>query len=158
LSFDLRALLPILYSPACEWAQSQFELITRDGASLTEPELDLARRVGVQQPETVRILQVASIPLPTDPALRQAGILAGLFTPETAGLTLSYGIFIRRDCRGDQRLVAHELRHSAQYEAYGSIPSYLAVYLQQVVDVGYKNAPFEIDAVEAAANVHSITP
>jgi hypothetical protein len=89
MSFDLRAALPRLYPLACEWAQSQFELITRDGAPLTEAELDLAHRVGVQHPEKVRILEVVSIPLPTNPTLRDAGIISGLFNPQTEGLRLT---------------------------------------------------------------------
>jgi hypothetical protein len=33
-----------------------------------------------------------------------------------------------------------------QYERAGSIAAFLPVYLQQIVELGYNNAPFEIDA------------
>lgn len=33
-----------------------------------------------------------------------------------------------------------------QYEQAGSIAAFLPRYLQQIVTVGYNNAPFEIDA------------
>jgi hypothetical protein len=61
------------------------------------------------------------------------------------GLTLGHSIFI---CRGHQtrRLLSHELRHVHQYEANGSIAEFLPMYLQQIAEVGYANAPFEIDA------------
>jgi hypothetical protein len=61
------------------------------------------------------------------------------------GLTLGHSIFI---CRGHQtrRLLSHELRHVHQYEAHGSIAEFLPVYLQQIAEVGYANAPFEIEA------------
>jgi hypothetical protein len=62
-----------------------------------------------------------------------------------AGLTLGYAIFI---CEGHNspRLLSHECRHVYQYEMCGSIAAFLPIYLQQIVDFGYMNAPFEIDA------------
>lgn len=42
--------------------------------------------------------------------------------------------------------VSHELRHVHQYEQHGSIAAFLRVYLRQIVEVGYANAPLEADA------------
>jgi hypothetical protein len=61
------------------------------------------------------------------------------------GLTLGHSIFIVRGHK-DRRLLSHELRHVHQYEHHGSIAAFLPVYLQQIVEVGYANAPLEADA------------
>jgi hypothetical protein len=115
---------------------------------LNAPELEIARAVGVAQPERVRVQMVGdSLPMPDDPALRQAAMQAGLLAPGMVGLTLGYSIFI---CAGHKtrRLLSHELRHVHQYEQHGLIAGFLPVYLQQVIEVGYREAPFERDARE----------
>jgi hypothetical protein len=61
------------------------------------------------------------------------------------GITFGHGIYIREGTVSN-RLVSHELRHVHQYEAAGSIAAFLATYLQQIVTVGYDNAPLELDA------------
>jgi hypothetical protein len=88
---------------------------------------------------------VGTLPLPEDPALRSAAVAAGLLGPRAVGLTLGHSIFI---CHGykDRRLLSHELRHVHQYEQHGSIAAFLQVYLEQIVEVGYANAPLEADA------------
>ena len=77
--------------------------------------------------------------------LQAAATQAGLLGPGMVGLTLGHSIFI---CKGHRtrRLVSHELRHVYQYEQHGSIAGFLPVYLSQVLEVGYQNAPFECDA------------
>jgi hypothetical protein len=62
-----------------------------------------------------------------------------------AGLTFGYSVFVARG-QESMRLLSHEFRHVYQYEAHGSIAAFLPVYLQQVVEVGYENAPYEFDA------------
>lgn len=115
------------------------------GEALTPAEEEIARRVGVRQPEWVRVEIVDSLPLPADPVLRSAALAAGLLGPGMVGLTLGHAIFI---CRGhkDRRLLSHELRHVHQYEQHGSISAFLSVYLGQIVEVGYTRAPLEADA------------
>ena len=115
---------------------------------LNAPELEIARAVGVAEPERVRVEMVGdSLPMPDDPALRQAAMQAGLLAPGMVGLTLGYSIFI---CAGHKtrRLLSHELRHVHQYEQHGLIAGFLPLYLKQVIEAGYREAPFERDARE----------
>jgi len=83
--------------------------------------------------------------MPTDAELRQAAIQTGLLGPGNVGLTLGYGIFIAAG-NFTARVLSHEFRHVHQYEIRGSIAAFLPEYLQQIVTVGYDNAPLEIDA------------
>src|SRR5207249_3605888 len=104
---------------------------------------DLARRAGVTRPESVRILAVTEILPPEEDDLRRASSEFGVITAATAGLTLGHGIFVRQDYLQDAKLVAHELRHVAQYEQYGSFAGFLQQYLAEVNRHGYLAAPME---------------
>lgn len=137
--------LPRLLPGAIAWAEVRAARAAEVGESLTPLEEDMARSVGVAAPERVRVEIVERLPLPEDLTLRGAALQAGLLGPNMTGLTLGHSIFI---CRGykARRLLSHELRHVHQYEQAGSIAAFLPVYLRQVMEVGYHNAPFEVDA------------
>ena len=143
--FNLRDVLPLLLPGAIAWAESRSLEVSQQGSALNEDGIAIAGQVGVQRPELVRIALVDSLPLPEEANLKAAALQTGLLGPGMVGLTLGYSVFI---CHGHQtrRLLSHELRHVYQYEAHGSIAEFLPVYLQQIADVGYANAPFEIDA------------
>ena len=142
---DLRQALPHLLPSAIAWAEAEAKKVTESGTALTPSEEEVARSVGVQRPELIRIATVEGLPLPEDAALRTAAEQTGLLGPGMVGLTLGHAVFI---CRGHKtrRLLSHEFRHVHQYEKHGSIAAFLPVYLKQIVEVGYANAPFEADA------------
>jgi hypothetical protein len=143
---DLLRELPRLLPGAIAWAEARAKRAAEVGSPLTADELDMARAVGVTKPEIVRIETVGDrLPMPDDPTLQAAAIQAGLLGPGMVGLTLGHSIFICKGCK-THRLVSHELRHVFQYEQHGSIAGFLPVYLGQVLQVGYENAAFEMDA------------
>ena len=142
---DLPRLLPL----ACAWAEEQAGAIRASGRALSSRESDLASAVGVRRPELVRLAMVERIPAPTDPALRAACDALGFLDERTLGLTLGHGVYLKAEAAASRRLLAHELRHVAQYEAYPSISAYLAVYLSDLLKLGYEEAPFERDARSA---------
>jgi hypothetical protein len=140
--------LPKLLPRAIAWAEARAAKAAAVGARLTAAEEEIARAVGVARPELVRVEIVGErLPMPDDPALREAARQAGLLAPGMVGLTLGYSIFI---CAGHKtrRLLSHELRHVHQYEQHGSIAGFLPIYLEQVIEVGYSDAPLERDARE----------
>ena len=148
---DLNVELPRLFPLAAQWAAEQSARILAEGIPLSAPGAQLARLVGVQHPELVRLLVVAEIPAPQEPALKAACAQLEFLGPNTAGLTLGAGIFIKRGLEQDRTLIAHELRHVSQYEQFSSIPAYLAVYIPELIQFGYSLAPMELDAQRAAA-------
>jgi hypothetical protein len=137
--------LPVLLPRLLGWANAQAELILHHGIPLNAVGLTLASRVGVVQPERIRILTVPTVPAPEDPELQQMALEQNLIGPDTAGLTLGYGIFIVDGCL-TSRLLAHECRHVYQYEVAGSIDAFLPLYLIQIAEFTYDRAPFELDA------------
>jgi hypothetical protein len=143
---EFDALLPL----ACAWAEEQERFILAQGVALTEVQMADARSIGVAAPERVRLLRVKQIPLPSHPQLRQAAQETGLLSPETAGLTLRYGIVIRSPFWGARDLVAHELVHVWQYEQFGSLEHFLRQHLWECVTLGYTKAPMEQEAQSVA--------
>ena len=142
---DLRSLLPQLLPAAIAWANAQAEHVAQVGQPLTPPLIDIARRVGVKEPERIRVLLVDQLPLPEDAVLREVAIQEGLLGPSMAGLTLGHSIFIvHGNCT--LRLVSHECRHVHQYEVVGSIEAFLPIYLGQIIEYKYEDAPLEVDA------------
>ncbi len=142
---DIAAALPTLLPRAIAWAEAEERRILSQGRPLTDIEIQLSRAVGVKRPERVRICAMLPLPMPEDPELRAAALETGLLGPGTVGLTLGYGIYVASG-HATARLVSHECRHVHQYEVAGSIAAYLPQYLLQIVQVGYQNAPFEVDA------------
>jgi hypothetical protein len=147
---DLLKELPRLMPLACKWAESEASRILATGVTLDPVGLRLASCVGVRAPEQVRVLFVPTIPRPAEPALAQACDATGIIGPETRGLTLGHGVFIRERDEANPWLLAHELRHVSQYEGFGSIAAFLGKYLPELVQFGPTNSPLELDASEAA--------
>jgi hypothetical protein len=145
MTLDLQSLLPRLLPGAIAWAEAQSQRAAAAGRSLDDAGLALARSVGVRRPERIRMLLVDRLPFPEEPILRQAAMQTGLLGFGMVGLTLGYSIFLVEG-HETPRLLSHECRHVHQYEALGSIPAFLSVYLDQIVRFGYDDAPLERDA------------
>jgi hypothetical protein len=112
-----------------------------------------ATSLGVREPDRVRLLALDSVPTPTDLTLKTAVAAIQFLTPSTRGLTLRYGIFVRNDCWGDRRLIAHELVHTAQYERLGGIRPFLRQYLTECLTIGYPAGPLEQEAIATAGGL-----
>lgn len=63
ISPALKILLPF----ACAWAESNERMILQDGVQLTESQKEDARKIGVKEPNRVRLLKVEKIFLPENP-------------------------------------------------------------------------------------------
>ncbi len=91
---EFETLLPL----AAEWAAAEEQRVLREGVPLSERELADARAIGVGEPKRIRLLRVEIVPIPANPQLRAAAEAVHFLSPETRGLTLQYGIFVRWDC------------------------------------------------------------
>lgn len=140
---QFETLLPL----AQAWAAEQESIILQSGVALTESQLSDARLIGVLQPERVRLLRVAQIPTPTDPAPAEVVAAAGFISPVTTGLAVRYGIFIRDNCWGHRHILVHLLVHVMQYERLGGFNGFLRPYLFEcIVPPGYPYGPMEQEA------------
>jgi len=143
--YALAAVLPALLPQAIEWVESRSVEVLSKGQPLTAKGIEVARSVGVRDPEQIRVDLVESLPLPNDQVLRDVALQTGLLGPNMAGVTFGYGIYACKD-HISNRLLAHECRHVFQYESAGSIAAFLPVYLQEIIENGYIDCSFEVDA------------
>jgi hypothetical protein len=143
---QLVAQLPTLAPRVVAWAQRMESESVHEGVPLTPALQRLARDVGVRDIARVRVVAVDRVPLPDEAPLRAAAVQVGLSQESASGITLGYAIYARRGEEGDVRLLSHELRHVAQYEAAGGIPAFLLRHLEDLARFGYEDSPFEVDA------------
>ncbi len=127
-------IIMIILPIACRWVGSKEKLILREGEVLSNELREFAVKIGIKDPSQVRILKVDKIPL------------LALMPGKLAGLTLNYGIYIRKDCVASTRILKHELAHTLQYEQLGGIKGFLKKYFKEVMIFGYHQAPMELEA------------
>lgn len=140
---------------AVEWAKREEDRVFKNGIALSPPQIQLARQACVQHPEKVRILEVSSVPFPSDAALQQAAVNTGILTNLNDAVTFGYGICLRKDQVNNRCLLARELVLVACHEQLGGIEPFLRKYLQQVIVNGADLAPMEIEAAEVAERICS---
>lgn len=130
---------------AIKWVEQNQSLICQLGRTLSLEEQIIASHVGVARPEQVHVYEVSVIKPPNDPVLAALCVQFGFLTANTIGLTLGYGIYIKQGYLST-RLLSHEFRHVYQYEQAGSIEMFLSRYIAEIMEFGYENAPYELDA------------
>jgi hypothetical protein len=138
--------LPVMLPRVVAWAEKLSTEGHAAGALLTAGQLEIARGSGVREPSSIRLVVVDRIPLPEEPALKAAALQVGLSAASAAGMTIGYTVVVRRGYEGSTRLLSHEFRHVAQYEAAGGIRPFLAKHLADLAAYGYEDSPFEVDA------------
>ena len=146
----VRSLLWLMLPVAVAWVGRQERRILAEGVPLDPAQLADARALGIVEPACVRVLCLSRIPLPSGALVRQLGLWTGTLSTETVGMSMRYGIFLRKPYHADRRLLAHELTHTRQYERLGGLRPFLRRYLWECLTVGYHEAPLEWEAIEAA--------
>jgi hypothetical protein len=132
--------------PATLWLETVAQQIIENGYALTEQQVKLARLANVRHPEEILLLPVESLPRPRVRDLDEALLAAGLLTPTTEALTISYNIVVLRSCMNDSELFAHQFVRVAQYERYEGIPHFVEMYFAEIQRHGYPMAPMEREA------------
>lgn len=145
----LDALLWPLLPFAAAWVRTQERRVLAQGLPLNKAESQLAHMTGVRDVSRVRVLEVARMPTPLPRWMQRAAERAGLLSPDIVGMTFGHGIALRKDCRGEARLLIHELTHVAQYERLGGIGGFLRPYLRECVYPGYPRGMLEREARDA---------
>ena len=141
----MHTLLEQLLPKGVAWAEVCSKDLLLRGIPLDDVQMKIAGTVGVAHPELIRILTIDHFPRPDDPYLTRVIDEQQMLGDNCVGLTFGYGIYIRKG-HTNIRFLSHEYRHVYQYEKTGSIASYLAVYIEQVLQVGYYNSQLEVDA------------
>ncbi|MEZ8144214.1 hypothetical protein A1OQ_15760 [Enterovibrio norvegicus FF-162] len=123
----------------------------KNGIPLTDAEMTIAKVMGVQQPEKVRVYYVDKLPAPKDPELLEVAKSVGYTNPNMAGYTYGYGVWIKKRYKTQPDLLPHELVHVKQAEELG-LTEQTRQYLMQMFVYGYYNAPMETEARKATGH------
>lgn len=146
MTIDVAVLLPALLPRIIAWAEAEEQRVLAAGSALDIHGQALARSVGVRYPERIRIQITETLPIPDDAEIRMVAFHTDLLAAGMRALTLGHGVSVRSAYATSAKVLSHEFRHIYQYEMLGSIRLFLPVYLAEVVQHGYNNAPLEIDA------------
>jgi hypothetical protein len=119
--------------------------IQRRGRALTLEEASLARAVGVEHPERVRVLVADVFIAPRDPAVAAEARKLGIGAATEGGRTTGYGVELKPKYAASRWILAHELTHVGQYERLG-VAGFVHEYLTEVLMFGYARAPLEAAA------------
>lgn len=150
---DLEHEFPVLLEKAIDWASDLESHVLEEGVELVRDQLIDARLAGVKEPARIRLLVQHEMPLPSDELLRSANQQARLLTSDSPGLTLGYGIIIRKGHQHERRLLVHEFVHVGQYERLGGMDKFLHRYLTEMIRDGYENSPLETEARRRTATI-----
>lgn len=127
------------------WYQALEVELLPQGRVLSARELEVARRLGVSNPEKVRVAVLEVFPLPSDPELLVEAKRYGFGSRFEAGRTDGYVITLKPWVAENQTVLAHELVHVSQYERMGR-KAFLRRYLLEMEILGYARSPLELEA------------
>ncbi len=152
MKFALR-FLPAFVAIAARWVEWHERKILKNGVPLTPECLADAARMGVAEPEKIRLMRVAAIPVLNGRLVKLLARRIPEISANTVGLTLGYGIYIRSPWWADRHLIAHECVHTGQYERCGSASAFLTAYFTQCIKDGYPAAVMEQEAILRSADL-----
>lgn len=109
--------------------------------------MELARKLGVIQPERIRIVVLDKFPMPADPELLAEASGYGLGSYFEGGRTMGYAIMLKPRYANNPVVVSHELVHVSQHDRMGR-EAFLLRYLLEMEIVGYARSPLELEAYD----------
>ena len=141
----------ILVPQYIEWGYEIEAQGLKLGVSLDSEGLMLAKDIGIQSPEKIRIVYVDEIPFPHDNfALKMLGEAVGFIGDNiiNEAQAFGYSIYVRKDYEFDKPSLAHEIVHVLQIER-ANFEDVTFQHLSDLAKYGYDKAPLEVEAFEA---------
>ena len=81
-----------MLSQVIQWAKDQRQIIQDKGVELSDNGMDLARSVGVENPDMIRVMLVERIPLEETPFIYNLAKSSGMLTGKLMGMTFGHAI------------------------------------------------------------------
>ncbi|WP_337843355.1 hypothetical protein [Rheinheimera sp.] len=149
--FHQRIIGFVVLPPYIEWAAATEAAGVATGEALTEQQLQLARDIGIQQPERVRLVYVDEVPFPYHNLLLKIVGEALGFIGEgiiNNAQVFGYSIYVRKDYSLTKPRLAHELVHVLQIER-SDLTTVVSQHFADLATYGYENSPLELEAYQA---------
>lgn len=141
----------VLLPQYIEWGYETEAKGLKLGSPLDEEGLKLAKDIGVESPEKIRIVYVDLVPFPYDNfALTVLGESLGFIGDNIVNQAQAFGysIYVRKDYEFDTPKLAHEIVHVLQIER-SSFEDVTRQHLSDLAQYGYAKAPLEVEAFKA---------
>lgn len=141
-----------LFPMALNWYQSVEVEYINQGRPLSEPEITIARKLGIASHESVRVVVLESFPMPRDAELLAEAQRFGFGSMNERGRTNGYVIMLKPAIAQDATVISHELVHVAQIERLGR-DVFVKRYLLELEVLGYARSPLELEAYRKQSTV-----
>ena len=129
------------------WIYLTKDKIENHGIALPEEYKKIAKLAGVENIEKIKVLYSDEIEISFEELLN----LKNQTIAQLNGFALGYHIFI--NTKAPASTLVHELRHVAQFELFDSLNLFVQTYINEFIKFGYKQGPFEKDAIDFANSV-----
>ena len=146
-SAEVIAKIDQIFPHAFAWYESLEADYCGQGRVLSTEEIEFARRVGVANPESVRVIILETFPMPTDADLLAEALRFGYGGPREGGRTVGYVIMLKPQVAHNSTVLAHELVHVSQVDRLER-KGLMRRYLIEMAVVGYARSPLELEAYE----------
>jgi len=150
---SLLSTLPVLLPVAVAWVEKQEVILLERGVPLNDVQRADAKRVGVKEPERVRLVPVDTLPQPDNDDIMFLARHMGFFSPRSVALTLGYATCLLPQSWNDRAVLVHELVHIAQHERMGGIRPFLNIYLRECIDPGNPFGGLEQEAILVSKDI-----
>lgn len=152
LGFFHQKLISMIILPHyIEWAVQTEVKGLQQGVALAEPQLLIAKEIGIQSPEKVRLVYVDEVPFPRENVMLNAVGEALGFVGEgiiNNAQVFGYSIYVRKGYPLTTPNLAHELVHVLQIER-SSLEQVITQHFADLITFGYDDSPLEVEAFKA---------
>lgn len=149
---NIQAKLDRFFPRVLAWYEAVEEELLPQGRPLSAQEIEVARKVGVENPSKIRVAVLEVFPMPADPELLVEAERYGLGSRFEGGRTSGYAIMLKPWVAEDKTVLTHELVHVGQHDRMGRT-AFLRRYLIEMELLGYARSPLELEAYAKQGHV-----
>lgn len=142
---NINAKIERFFPRVLAWYEAVEAELLPQGRALSARELEVARKLGVSNPEKVRVVVLEAFPMPSDSELLVEAERYGLGSKFEGGRTNGYVIMLKPRFAENQIVLTHELVHVSQHDRMGR-KAFLRRYLVEMEMLGYTRSPLELEA------------
>ncbi|HEX5792092.1 MAG TPA: hypothetical protein VFY01_02375 [Rheinheimera sp.] len=156
IAFHQNIISAVILPQYIDWASDTEAAGLQLGEPLNAAQLEIAKEIGIKQPEKVRLVYVDAVPFPYhNPMLKLVGEATGFIGEGIINnaQVFGYSIYVRKDYPLNTPKLAHELVHVLQIER-ASLKQVITQHFADLLKYGYDNSPLEQEAF-AANKVYS---
>lgn len=132
-----------------EWYKEIEAQYLKKGRKLTSKEIKMARKIGVTNPEYVRVVILKDFPHPRNETLQNKAKQYGLGSSAESGRTMGNIIMLKARFKDERSILAHQLSYIAQQEKMGR-REFVRRFIAERELMGNRRAPMVLNANKVA--------